>query len=212
MQTSLTIGIVLGLAAGLAPGPLLALTITQSLKYGIAEGVKVAMAPLITDAPIVIAALWLLFRLQSIDNSLGDILLGMLSLVGGLYVFYLALENFRAKPVYVDSVQAAPRSLLKAVMVNALNPHPYLFWMTVGGPLMLKQSRQSVVPALIFILFFYLCLVGSKISLAIITGRFREFLAGRHYLFMVRFLGTALLFFAIFLIKDALVFFDIPMP
>ncbi len=42
MQTSLTIGIVLGLAAGLAPGPLLALTITQSLKYGIVEGVKVA--------------------------------------------------------------------------------------------------------------------------------------------------------------------------
>jgi len=68
------------------------------------------------------------------------------------------------------------------------------------------------VPALIFILFFYLCLVGSKISLAIITGRFREFLSGRYYLFIVRFLGTALLFFALLLIKDALVFFDIPMP
>jgi len=67
----------------------------------------------------------------------------MLSLVGGLYVFYLTLENFRAKPISVDSIQAAPRSLLKAVMLNTLNPHPYLFWMTVGDLLMLKQSRQS---------------------------------------------------------------------
>jgi threonine/homoserine/homoserine lactone efflux protein len=207
METSFTIGILLGLAAGLSPGPLLALTITQSLQYGIVEGIKVAMAPLVTDAPIVILALWILFRMQSVDMALG-----ILSLVGCLYVSYLALENFRAKPVTVDSFQTAPRSLLKAVVVNALNPSPYLFWMTVGGPLILRESRHSVAPAVVFLLLFYLFLVGSKIILAIITGRFKDFLTSTHYLFILRFLGIALLFFAVLLLKDALTFFHIPMP
>ena len=207
METSFTMGIVLGLAAGLSPGPLLALTISQTLKYGIAEGIKVALAPLVTDAPIVLLALWLLFSMQSADT-----ILGILSLTGCLYISYLALENLRAEPVTVDNFQTAPRSLLKAVVVNALNPSPYLFWMTVGGPLILRQGSGHIAPAVIFLVFFYLCLVGSKIILALITGKFKDFLAGRLYLSMLKVLGIALLFFAVLLLKDALVFFHIPMP
>jgi threonine/homoserine/homoserine lactone efflux protein len=207
MDTSFTIGIVLGLAAGLTPGPLLALTIAQTLKYGIAEGMKVAMAPLVTDAPIVILALWLLFSMRS-----ADIILGVLSLAGCLYISYLALENLRAKPVKIEGVQTAPRSLTKAVVANALNPSPYLFWMTVGGPLILRQGNERIAPAISFLVFFYLCLVGSKIVLSLITGRFKDFLTGRLYLFILRALGIALLFFAVLLLKDALMFFHIPVP
>lgn len=207
MDTSFTIGIVLGLAAGLSPGPLLALTIAQTLKYGVVEGIKVAMAPLVTDAPIVICSLWLLFSMQS-----ADIMLGALSLAGCLYISYLALENFRAKPVKLDGVQTAPRSLTKAVVANALNPSPYLFWMTVGGPMILRQGNERIAPAVGFLVFFYLCLVGSKITLSLITGKFKDFLTGRLYLFILRALGAALLFFAVLLFKDALMFFHIPVP
>ena len=207
MDTSFTIGIVLGLAAGLSPGPLLALTIAQTLKYGVVEGIKVAMAPLVTDAPIVICSLWLLFSMQS-----ADIMLGALSLAGCLYISYLALENFRAKPVKLDDVQTSPRSLTKAVVANALNPSPYLFWMTVGGPMILRQGNERIAPAVGFLVFFYLCLVGSKITLSLITGKFKNFLTGRLYLFILRALGAALLFFAVLLFKDALMFFHIPVP
>ena len=49
-------GVVFGLAAGLMPGPLLALVIQQTLRHGPGEGIKVAAAPLLTDLPIVAAA------------------------------------------------------------------------------------------------------------------------------------------------------------
>ncbi|MBT4876955.1 MAG: LysE family translocator, partial [Desulfobacula sp.] len=42
----LTIGMVLGLSAGLAPGPLLTLVISETLLHDIRAGIKVAMAPL----------------------------------------------------------------------------------------------------------------------------------------------------------------------
>jgi len=55
--TALLTGAALGLSAGLSPGPLLALVIVQTLTYSVREGVKVAAAPLVTDLPIVLAAL-----------------------------------------------------------------------------------------------------------------------------------------------------------
>jgi threonine/homoserine/homoserine lactone efflux protein len=204
MQTSLITGVILGLAAGLAPGPLLTLTLSQSLKYGIKEGVKVAIAPVITDMPIIALALFVVYRLKTFD-----VFLGVLSMAGGLYILYLAFENFFSKPPDTEEERSAPRSIIKAVVVNALNPHPYLFWITVGGPLILKQGRQSLLPAFMFIAGFYFCLVGSKICLAGIAGRFRQFLASRHYIYIVRFLGAVLCLFAALLIKDALVFFGV---
>ena len=52
-------GSVLGLSAGLAPGPMLALVLSQTLRYSTAEGVKASLAPLVTDPPIILACLLL---------------------------------------------------------------------------------------------------------------------------------------------------------
>ena len=52
----MTSGIVLGLSGGLSPGPLTALVISQTLRFGARGGMLVALAPILTDAPLVIAA------------------------------------------------------------------------------------------------------------------------------------------------------------
>ena len=52
-MTELLAGLSIGLAAGLAPGPLQALILTATLQRGFGAGWRVAVAPLLTDAPIV---------------------------------------------------------------------------------------------------------------------------------------------------------------
>ena len=52
-------GMLFGLSAGLAPGPLLALGIAQTLRFGAGQGVRVALAPLITDLPIIVGCVLL---------------------------------------------------------------------------------------------------------------------------------------------------------
>ena len=42
---------------GLAPGPLLALVLAQTLRHGPREGCKIALTPLVTDAPIIALSL-----------------------------------------------------------------------------------------------------------------------------------------------------------
>jgi threonine/homoserine/homoserine lactone efflux protein len=49
-------GIVLGLSAGLSPGPLMTLVVAESLKGGASAGIRIALAPLVTDAPIISSA------------------------------------------------------------------------------------------------------------------------------------------------------------
>ncbi len=69
----LIIGTVLGLSAGFAPGPLLTLVISETLQSEIRSGVKVALAPIITDVPIIVLTLFILSKLSNFHNILGNI-------------------------------------------------------------------------------------------------------------------------------------------
>src|SRR5687767_16038230 len=83
-----------GLAAGLKPGPLGVIVIQQTLSRGLPAGVRAILAPLITDGPIIIAALWFLAQFKSID-----LFAAALSLVGGAYQFWLAAKMFRVSEI-----------------------------------------------------------------------------------------------------------------
>ena len=133
MTEYLFMGIVLGLSAGLAPGPLLTLVLSETLQYGVQSGMKVALAPVITDLPIILITFFILAKLSSFQD-----VLGVVSLVGGGFLLLMAWETLRTKKVEIDTQSEKPRSLSKGVLANALNPHPYLFWFSVGAPTMLR--------------------------------------------------------------------------
>lgn len=195
----LTIGILLGLSAGLAPGPLLMLVISETLRHGTRSGIKVALAPVLTDLPIILVTLLLLVKLAGYQALLGSI-----SLIGGLFVLYTAYETIRIQTVKLVLPKEQSRSLLKGVLTNLLSPHPYLFWITVGSPLLYKSLSIGLSAFVAFLAGFYLALVGSKILLAIGVGRSRQLLQGSVYLYTMRLLGVLLALFAVMLLRDGL--------
>lgn len=199
MVTALTAGVILGLSAGFAPGPLLTLVITQTLRHNTREGMITAGAPVLTDVPIVLLAFFLFRELSSIEN-----LLGMIAVMGAMYVLYLSWETFKIGPVSIDLSQAPAHSLRKGMLINLLNPHPYLFWVTVGAPYTLQLYERHTHAPWVFIGAFYVFLIGSKILLAVIVGRFRSFLGGTVYRMIMRGLGVLLAGFALLIFRDAL--------
>ena len=126
-------GVVFGLSAGLSPGPLLTLVISETLKHDVKEGIKVSIAPILTDLPIVMFTILVLSRLSNMLT-----LLGVVSLLGSAFLVYLGYEGISFKGVDIDVEQAKPKSIRKGVIANFLNPAPYLFWFTIGAPLVLK--------------------------------------------------------------------------
>ena len=193
----LSAGTLLGLAAGFAPGPLLVLVISETLKHNIKAGIKVSIAPLVTDVPIILLSLLILNRLADFRPVLAGI-----SIVGGLFILYLGYESLKTRGVELNLSAVSASSFRKGVITNALNPHPYIFYMTVGAPIIFKGINQNFLAALAFIATFLLFLVGCKVILAMVVERSRAFLKGRIYIWVMRALGALLLFFSIILFRE----------
>ena len=201
MLTYLFSGMVFGLSAGLAPGPLLALVISETLKGGLKAGIRVSFAPLITDLPIVLLTLVVISKLTHFN-----IVLGLISLFGAAFVAYLGYESFCSKEIPVSSGDTDLQSLKKGVITNLLNPHPYLFWFSVGSPMVVRAFSANVLSAAAFICSFYVLLVGAKVALAVLISSSRSLLLGNAYQYTMKILGMILLLFAAFLLWDGLGF------
>jgi len=194
-----TIGALLGLSAGLAPGPLLTLVISETIMHDIRAGIKVALAPLITDLPIVVSTVFILSRLSEFNTVLGTI-----SLMGGVLVMVMGINGINTKGLDVKIEQSKPRSLLKGTLVNLLSPHPYLFWFSVGAPTMARAYEVHLPAAVSYVVGFYLLLIGSKIIMAILVGNSKSILKGPVYIYTMKFLGILLCLLALLLFKDGL--------
>ena len=194
-----TAGLLLGAPSGLAPGPMLLLIISETLRHGKRAGVKVACIPLLTDAPIVLAS-GLLFT--QITNM--NILLGGISIIGSIFLLNLGIKSLLA--ANSEFLDYTPRPLLlKEIMVaNLANPNPYLFWFTVGAPIMVRSFQHNLSKGLSFLVSFYLGLVGIKLILAIAAGKSRNFLQGFLYRSIMQLLSLMLICFAIYLMLDGI--------
>jgi threonine/homoserine/homoserine lactone efflux protein len=199
MITFLSAGVVLGLSFGFSPGPLMALILSQTLQHGVKEGIKVALAPLITDFPIILLSLFVLTRLANFRT-----ILGVISFIGGLFLLKLAYESIRTKKLAMALQDTEPQSISKGALVNALNPNPYLFWLTVGAPTIIKAWTEGPFTAAMYVVAFLGSLVGAKVFVALLVGRSRHLLSDRIYGWLMRVLGVLLLVFAILLFKDGL--------
>jgi threonine/homoserine/homoserine lactone efflux protein len=207
MDFFLSAGIVLGLSAGFSPGPLTTLVISQALQHGAKEGLKVALAPGITDLPIIILSVFALTRLSDFQS-----VLGLISIIGGLFLVYLAYSSFVADKIDMDAQTAEPRSLGKGTFVNFFNPSPYVFWLTVGGPTVVAAWAQNPLNAAWFLAGFYACLIGGKMSVAVMAARSRQLLTGRAYGYVMRILGVLLLVLALLLFRDGIGFLGMSYP
>jgi threonine/homoserine/homoserine lactone efflux protein len=192
-------GIVFGLSAGISPGPLLMLIISETLKYNKREGIKVAIVPLITDLPIILITLLILSRVSNFN-----IILGIISVSGAMFIGYLAYENLFAKEIGINIHSLKPHSIKKGSIANLLSPHPYIFWLTIGSPTVLKAYEINLISVLFFIFGFYLSLVGSKIFVAVIVEKSRSLLKSKVYVYTIRFLGIVLLIFCLLFLREGL--------
>jgi threonine/homoserine/homoserine lactone efflux protein len=192
----LAIGLSLGITAGLSPGPLMALVISETLRKGRIQGIKVSLAPLFTDIPLIILIIFVLKHLKNIE-----FLLGIISAVGSIFLFYLGYKDFKSDNLKFQTGNMESNSFRKGILTNLLNPHPYVFWLFVGVPFMIKGNS---VERVVFVTSFLSGIVGSKICLTLIAEKSKSFIEGKYYLMMIKSMGLVLIFFGLILLKDAI--------
>jgi threonine/homoserine/homoserine lactone efflux protein len=159
LVTYLLSGFVLGFPNAAVPGPFQAYLLFQTMKNGWKRTLPVALAPLLSDGPIIVLVLFTLSRL-------GQQTLGGIQMVGAGFVFYLAYGAYRSFRAASDNPKelADPipsnHGVLKGALMNALNPAPYIFWGAVGGPILLEGFKDESGGGIAFLIGFYGTLVG----------------------------------------------------
>lgn len=181
----------------------MALLVAQTLRYGTREGLKVAAAPVLTDAPIVAASVLVLAQLAGREK-----LMGAVALLGGAYLLWLAWGSLRFRPAHTEAGEGAPGSVMKALATNLLNPHVYLFWTAVGAPMTVEAWRREPAWAVAYMAGFYGALVGSKLVMAALIGRSRAVLSGRGYVWAMRACGALMALVAVWLLRDGIRFLN----
>lgn len=205
MSNYLLQGLALGFGSGISPGPFLAVVLSAALRGGFRHGAAVAMSPLITDLPIVALCLTVLSQLPAQA-------VGALSIGGALVLAWYAYESIRdARTVSLTELRensahlpTARHALRRGVITNALNPSPWMFWLSVGGPVLTSAWSASAGTALAFLLPFYTLLIGSKMAIAWAVGAGRSRISDRGYRITLYGAATLLIGLALSLAKTGL--------
>jgi len=192
----LGIGLSLGVTAGISPGPLMALVISETMKGGRMGGIKVAVAPLVTDVPLILVITFVLRYIKSMQS-----LLGIISLVGSFLLLYFGYRDLQTGKISLQTGDVRSNSFRKGILTNLLNPHPYVFWLFIGVPFMMKGST---VERVLFVLSFLSGIVGSKIGVTLIVEKGKSFIETKYYHRIIQSLGVVLVFLGLILLKDAI--------
>jgi threonine/homoserine/homoserine lactone efflux protein len=160
-------GVGFGLAAASQPGPFQTYIISQTLTRGWRRTLPAALAPLVSDGPIILVCLLILSQVPAWLQKI-------LYIAGGLFILYLAYgtfkswKNFDTQASQPDSANG--QSVLKAALMNALNPNPYIFWTLVTGPILLKGWRETPMNGVGFLAGFYGTMIVSLAAIILVFG------------------------------------------
>lgn len=197
-MAELLAGMSLGFAAGVSPGPLLTLVVVTALEHGPAAAIRVSFAPLVTDTTVILLALVVL-------TNVPDPVFTVLGLVGGVYLIVLGVGELRAQPLPTEPVERAPSvDLMRGIGVNFLSPHPWLFWITAGGPLLVEAWRRAPARGAAFLVGFYVLIVGTKATIGWVIGRTRHRLGATWRIRLIRVAGALLVTIGLLLIIQQL--------
>jgi threonine/homoserine/homoserine lactone efflux protein len=164
-------GIGYGFAAAAQPGAFQAFIISQTLQNGWRKTLPAALAPLISDGPIVVLMVAILSRLPEWGRTL-------LYIGGGLFILYLARGAYVAWRRYDEGTNAVAgtgsKSLAKASMMNLLSPGPYLFWGLVAGPVLVRAWSESPASGAAFLAGFYTAMIATLAGIILLFGTARR--------------------------------------
>ncbi len=160
-------GIGYGFAAAVQPGPFQTYIISQTLTRGWKRTLPAALAPLVSDGPIIALCLLVLSQVPIWFQK-------FLYVAGGLFILYLAYGAYKSWKSFDMSTPSpetgTQQSLLKAALMNALSPGPYIYWSLVTGPILLKGWRETPVNGIGFLVGFYVTIVSSLVAIILVFG------------------------------------------
>lgn len=165
MRELLLLGAGLGFTAAIQPGPTQAFLVSRVALAGWRRTLPAAIAPPLADIPIALLVLLVLGQIPPTAQH-------ALRLAGGLLMLTLAWRSLRSwrRPEALALPPSPGRNLRDAMLVNILNPNPWLGWALVLGPLALDAWRERPAAGFALVAAFYGAMITTLLAFIALVG------------------------------------------
>ena len=164
-------GISYAFACVVQPGPFQAFLFSQSLTNGWRKTIPLVFVPLMSDLPVIILVLLVL-------TNVPPEVLRILQCAGGVFLLFLAFNAYKTWRKFNQNVKqdiSRQQNVFKAVMINFLNPNPYLGWSLVMGPLLIKGWSENPANGIVLLIGFYSSMIIYSIGMVVLFAAARNF-------------------------------------
>ncbi len=138
--------LLIGFSGAASPGPLLALSIKETLQNGWKAGPLIAIGHSILELFIVIG---ISIGINQLLNS--DFIAKTISLFGGIMLVILGIQTIISnKEVNINDTKEpsnlnSKTLLLQGALVSLSNPYWFIWWVTIGATLIINSSDHGIL-------------------------------------------------------------------
>ncbi len=187
--------LILGIIGGLTPGPITALLLGETFKHGWRSGIKIPFAMLFSNLILAPLAVGLLLLGSQIDS-----LLELITYAGAAILLIMGIQEWQSSGEL--DFKTSSRPFQKSLILDFVNPHPYIFWFTIlAPPIVLQINSEGISGAIPLWTSFVGGLIGTKILLVLLANQIKHWLNPTHVRVITKFLAFCLVFFGLKLIS-----------
>lgn len=192
-----------GLSGALVPGPMLTVTITDSVKRGSITGPLVILGHFIAEFTLIIFIMagfsWL------VGSTSAAIIIGTL---GGLMLIYIGFTTSRSEfeliTSDIDNKNNNYGPVLKGVLTSISNPYFFIWWATIGLAFLFKGLEIAGLVGLVgFLVGHWSADLGWYSTVSILSSKGSEFLSKGHYNLLMKICGVFLIALGLYFLFTA---------
>jgi threonine/homoserine/homoserine lactone efflux protein len=198
---ALLLGFSVGLTGALVPGPMLFATIEISLKKGWLAGPQVVFGHMLVEA--VIYVLVLLGAASLVDSGM----ISLIFLIGGLSLLVFGLLTLKEARATASSSQVSQDSsglklvsnpTLIGLVTSVSNPYFWVWWLTAGGALVLKEYELGIIISIAYMLGHWTADLGWFTAVSGSFGRGKTLLSQKMHRYILYTCGIFLVIFGLY--------------
>ncbi|MBE2899939.1 lysine transporter LysE [Methanothermobacter thermautotrophicus] len=188
----------IGLSGAMAPGPLLTVTVSDSIRRGFRAGPLLVAGHVLGEALLVVLILMGLGCI--LRSGAAPALLGT---AGGAVLIWMGILGFRDS----EDTESIPDggSILRGAIISLANPYFFLWWGAVGAALMYRGLESAGTLGLLAFLAGHWSSDLTWYSLVSFMSSRKSFrMDGKPYKLVMRILSSFLILFGVYFIIESL--------
>ncbi|MDP3066860.1 MAG: LysE family transporter [Methanobacteriaceae archaeon] len=190
------------LSGALVPGPMLTVTISNSLEKGTIAGPLVVVGHVMTEIGLLLLLIlglgWVL------ESNTATILIGT---IGGVVLIYMGYQISQSSPPHLQENKEAPHkygSVFSGILSSVSNPYFFIWWATIGWAFLLKGMALAGVAGIIgFLVGHWAADLGIYSAVSVFTSKGSELITEKHYKILMYSCGAFMIILGIYFIYNS---------